>query len=121
MATYDQLPVYKKTQDLLLAIFHICQNMERDYKYTIGERLKNEILQLQINVFKANCREDKCDLLGLTRENVEVVRLLVRLLHDLKQIKSEVFVNLNVIIESVSKQLTAWQKSSKQLILPSID
>jgi hypothetical protein len=65
MATYDQLPVYKSTYDLLLSVFQICQNMERDIKFTIGEKLKNEIIELQINVFRANCREDKCTLYGV--------------------------------------------------------
>ena len=35
MATYDNLPVYKKTYDLLVSLFRIGQNMERDYKFTI--------------------------------------------------------------------------------------
>ena len=115
MATYDQLPVYKTTYDLFLSIFHVCQNMERDIKFTIGERLKNEIIELQINVFRANCREDKCALLDSARENVEVIRLLLRVLNDMKQIKLEKFVDLNASLESVSRQLVAWQKSVKKI------
>jgi len=113
MATYDQLPVYKTTYDLLIKVFQTCQNMERDYKFTIGEKLKNEIIDLQVNVFRANCREDKYALIGTARENVEVVRLLLRLLNDLKQMTLERFVDLNAIVESLSKQLAAWQKSAK--------
>ena len=117
MATYDQLPVYKATYDLLLNVFQICQNMERDIKFTIGEKLKNEIIELQINVFRANCREDKCALLGSARENAEIVRLLLRLLNDMKQMKLEKFVDLNALLESISKQLTYWQKSAKQQVV----
>jgi hypothetical protein len=83
MAIYDQLPVYKTTYDLLFKVFHVCQNLERDIKFTIGEKLKNEIIELQINVFRANCREDKSALISSARENTEVVRLLLRLLNDL--------------------------------------
>jgi len=50
MAVYDQLPVYKKAYDLLLSVFGVCTNMERDIKFTIGEKLKNEIVELLINV-----------------------------------------------------------------------
>ena len=49
MATYDHLPVYKKTYDLLLQLFRLSQNMERDYRYTIGENLKKEVIELQAN------------------------------------------------------------------------
>jgi hypothetical protein len=31
MATYDNLPVYKKTYDMQIQLFRISQNMERDY------------------------------------------------------------------------------------------
>jgi len=110
MATYDQLPVYKVTYDLLFGIFQVCQNMERDYKFTIGENLKKEVIELLINVYRANSREEKRALIGSARENAEIVRLMLRLLQDLKQIKLEKFVDLNEKLESISKQLSAWQK-----------
>jgi hypothetical protein len=113
MATYDQLPVYKATYDLLYTIFQLCQNMERDYKFTIGENLKKEVIDLIMNVYRANCREDKRDLIGMARENAEVIRLLLRLLKDLKQIKLEKFVDMNEKLESISKQLAAWHKKQK--------
>ena len=43
MATYDNLPVYKKTYDLLIQLFRINQNRKHDYKFTIGENLKKEV------------------------------------------------------------------------------
>ena len=42
MALYNQLPVYKASYDLLLQLFQISKNMERDYKFTLGENIKNE-------------------------------------------------------------------------------
>jgi hypothetical protein len=116
MATYDNLPVYKQTYDLLLQLFRVCQNMERDYKFTIGENLKKEIITLIINVYRANSREnrEKVPLLQLGRENVEVVRLLLRLLQDLKQIGIKEFIMANEKLESVSKQLAAWSNSAKK-------
>ena len=113
MATYDQLPVYKATYDLLLTIFQVCQNMERDYKFTIGESLKKEKIELIVNVYRANSRHDKEAIIGTARENAEVIRLLLRLLKDLKQIELKRFVDMNIQLESISKQLVAWQKKQK--------
>ncbi|GHT51371.1 hypothetical protein FACS189474_5700 [Bacteroidia bacterium] len=124
MATYDNLPVYKQTYDLLLQLFRVCQNMERDYKFTLGENLKKEIITLIINVYRANCREnkEKLPLLQSGRENVEVVRLLLRLLQDLKQIGLKEFVLANEKLESVSKQMAAWANSvSKPQAAPEIN
>ena len=114
MAIYDNLPVYKTSYDLLLRIFQLCQNMERDFKFTIGESLKKEIIELIINVYRANSREDKLALISSARENAVVIRLLLRLLQDLKQVKLETFVELNEKIESVSKQLAAWYNSQNK-------
>jgi hypothetical protein len=114
MATYDNLPVYKKTYDLLLQLYRVCQNMERDYKFTIGENLKKEVITLIINVYRANSRENKEKylLIQSARENVEVVRLLLRLLEDLRQVSIKEFILANEKLESVSKQLAAWSSSS---------
>jgi hypothetical protein len=54
MALYDQLPVYKISYDLLLQLYHISKNMERDYKFTLGEKIKNESTELIIHIYKAN-------------------------------------------------------------------
>ena len=111
MATYDNLPVYKKTYDLLTQLFRISQNMERDYKFTIGENLKKEVIELIMNVYRANCRTEKMSLIETARENTEVVRLLLRLLQDMKQIGLNEFVSVNEKIEDISKQLSYWQRS----------
>ncbi len=111
MATYDNLPVYKASYDLLLEIFNFSKNMDREYKYTIGEDLKKETTEMIANIYRANCSHNKKELIGRARENVEIVRLYLRLIKDLKQIALLKFVRINEIIESISKQLNFWQKA----------
>ncbi|MFA4942683.1 MAG: four helix bundle protein [Patescibacteria group bacterium] len=113
MATYDNLPVYKASYDLLLEIFIFSKNMDKEYKYTIGENLKKETTDLITNIYRANCNQNKRELIQKARENTEVVRLYLRLTKDLKQIALPKFVAINEIIESVSKQLNLWQNAMK--------
>ena len=54
MAQYSELPVYKASYDLLLAIFHFVKNFTKEFKYTLGEKLKNETLEMLINIYRAN-------------------------------------------------------------------
>ena len=112
MAIYDQLPVYKVSYDFLVEIFKFTKNFSQEYKYTIGESLKKETIELITNIYRANRSESKKALLQSARENLEVVRLYLRLVKDLKQINLERFISLNEKVESVSKQLAAWQKMS---------
>ncbi len=46
MALYSDLPVYKATYDLLLAIFQFTKEFGKEYKYTVGESLKKETIDL---------------------------------------------------------------------------
>jgi hypothetical protein len=39
MALYSELPEYKATYDLLLAIFRFTKDFGKEYKYTVGESL----------------------------------------------------------------------------------
>ncbi len=111
MALAQELPVYKASYDLLLALFKLTKNFKREFKYTIGESLKKEMIELVTLIYRANTKRDKKDVLQEARERIEVVRLFVRLLKDLQQISIKQQVYLNEHIENVSKQLTGWHKS----------
>ena len=54
MALYFNLPVYKETYELLLMIFQYSSKLPKDYKYTLGERLKNEATEVIVAIFEAN-------------------------------------------------------------------
>jgi four helix bundle protein len=111
MANYIELPVYKASYDLLLQVFNLTHNLNREYKYTLGEKLKNEITDLLSNIYRANRIREKEMYLKTARENIELVRLQIRILKDLKQISNKKHIFINQSIESVSKQLAGWHKS----------
>jgi hypothetical protein len=113
MALYNELPVFKAAYDLLLNIYGFSATLTREYKYTLGEKLKNETLELLLIVYRANSGKEKYDIIQQAREQIELVRLLLRVLKDLNQISVNSFVRVNQQVENVSKQLTGWQKSQK--------
>jgi hypothetical protein len=109
MATYDNLPVYKDSYDLLVEIFKFVKTFNREYKYTLGESIKKETINMITGIFRANSSFSKRkENIILARESLELVRLYLRLTKDLNQINLKSFVFLNTIIESVSKQLYSW-------------
>jgi len=112
MALFSELPVYKLGYDLLIQIYERTAVFSRDFKYTIGERLKNETTDMLINIYKANKskQENRMQYIEGARQNVEVVRLLLRICKDLKVIGMKGFVSLDVKVEELSKQLASWKK-----------
>ena len=112
MALFTNLPVYKLGYDSLLEIHKTTKAFAREYKYTLGEKLKEESIYLLLQIYKANKSKKETRLyhLDAAREHLETIRLLWRICKDLKVISSKRFVSLNISIEELSKQLTAWQK-----------
>jgi len=111
MGNYSELPVYKASYDLVLEVFRMVKDFDKNYKHTIGEKLKNETIELVLMIYRANCRREKKEILISAREKLEVIRLVIRITKDLHQINTKKLVLLNKRIENVSKQLTGWEKS----------
>lgn len=112
MATYDNLPVYKKSYDLLFSLFKISNDFSRDLRFTVGEDIKKETLRMIILIYRANKSfEDRRKNISQARESIETIRVLLRILKDMKQTSLKKFVDINDKIESVSKQLAFWEAS----------
>ena len=115
MAIYTSLPVYKEAYTLCVEMFAFTRGMAREYKYTLGERLKNQCIELILIIYEANrgSTAEKPDLIGRARKANETIRLLFRLCLDMKLCSMKNFVRLSNHVESISKQLAAWQKYYK--------
>ena len=113
MKLHSDLPVYKSTYDLLIGIFQFTKDFGKEYKYTIGESLKKETIDLLTLIYRANIKKDKQEVIQEARERIEVIRLFIRVMKDLRQISLKQFVQVNELVEQVSKQLAGWQKAVK--------
>ncbi len=114
MAQYDQLPVFKKSYDLLLAVYETAGMFGREFKYTLGENMKKESLALIVCIYKANSLASRAPQISEAKEHLEIIRLHVRISKDLKQMTLKKMIFLNEFIESISKQLTGWEKAVNQ-------
>ena len=48
MAQYKHLPIYKTTYDLLKLITLRTKHFPRDFKYSLGDKLRNECVELVV-------------------------------------------------------------------------
>lgn len=109
MAVYSELPVYKTVYQILLLVVGMSSSWQRDYRYTLGQDLKQELVGLLVLIYRANGSRDRHGTLGSAREGVERVKIYIRLLKDLRQIGAEKYVALADLSASASKQLSLWQ------------
>jgi len=113
MSTYSSLSVYKASYDFLIQMVAMTKNFDREYKYTLGESIKKETMEMIKNIYRANGSTSKKELIQVAREDIEMIRLDLRILQDFKQLNLRKFVFLNEKVEGISKQLVAWQNYSK--------
>ena len=112
MALYTTLPIYKATYELLRLCSITIKNFPRDFKFSLGDKLRNEIIELVVKIYKANSSKEKTKYLEDILERIQAVKLLVRLSKDLHLINVKRFSEISELIESVSKQTQGWKNSS---------
>lgn len=112
MALYSELPVYKAAYGLMLRLVSMSVSWQRDYRYTLGQEVKQELVDLLVLIYRVNSTREKGDVLREAREVMERVKIRVRLLRDLRQIGERPYALLADEMGSISKQLAAWQAKS---------
>jgi hypothetical protein len=53
MALYYDLPVYRDTYRLVLKIFEVTKDFPKEYKFTLGQDMKRDALQLVSSIYRA--------------------------------------------------------------------
>ena len=112
MAQNISLPIYKTSYDVLMVFFQLSAKFSRELKFTLGEKMKSEAVDLLVDICKINNTEKKNEeLFSLAFDRVEKIRIYLRIAKDLKEINLEKFVDVNEKIEYILKQLSLWEKN----------
>jgi hypothetical protein len=109
MAQYNHLPVFQKSYDLNLEIYRTTHNFPREYKYTLGQKLKEISAELLDLIIVVNSQKNKGPYFPEIKMRLERLRIQIRVAFDLKIITDRRLEFLNRNIEEVSKQVSGWE------------
>ncbi len=115
----ENLPVFKLVYDLLLRVFNEAQKMTKDFRYTIGENLKTNLLRIVVCIYHANDEKEiskKITHIADAIDKLLEVKLLVRILHDCKQISLKKYALLCEQIVVAEKHLKNWKLYNLKLL-----
>ena len=112
MALHTQLPIYKVSYDLLDAITDLAKNMPRDFKVSIGGKLRDECVEIVVLIFRANVAREKAPHLGTLIERLQVTELLLRLSRDKHLISTGQYAKAIELTSSVGKQASGWRRAA---------
>ena len=99
------LHIFKRGYDILVELHRYAETMPRAHRYTVGERIKKEAISLAVASYRIGHDRDEKENKAVAAENVEVIRLMLRLLVDLKQISAKYFVKINQDLEFLYMEL----------------
>lgn len=84
MAQTEHLPIYKAAYDLCLYLEQVVNQFSRYHKYTLGADLRDSARPALRLVVRANARRDRAPVLLELREELEELKVLLRLGQDVK-------------------------------------
>ncbi len=113
MALHTELPIYKVAYDLLGVTTDLVRNMPRDFKQSIGSKLRDECVEIVVLIFKANCAREKTSYLDQLIERLQVSELLLRLSRDKRLISTKGYASAIELTKAIGKQAGGWRRHSK--------
>ena len=113
MALSHTLPIYIATYKLIRLIFERTSNFGRAYKYTLGQDMKRDGINLVGSIYRANLSKEKRQYLEEFLDNFEILKLEVRLCQYLKLISTKQLAEISKMLAIIGKQAIAWKNSSK--------
>lgn len=115
MAIHTDLNIYKVAYDLLDVITELAKNMPRDFKQSIGGKLRDECVEIVTLIFRANVSHHKTPHLTTLIERVQVCNLLLRLSRDKRLISTGQYAKAIELTGSIGKQANGWRRSASSV------
>ena len=112
MALHTQLPIYKVAYDLLDVVTDLAKNMPRDFKSSIGGKVRDEVVEIVTLIYRANVARDKAAHLQDLVERLQVAELLIRLSRDKRLISTKQYAAAVELTTSIGKQASGWRRSA---------
>lgn len=113
MALYTDLPVFRDTYQLVLKIFEYTREFGREYKYTLGQDMKRDVLQLVRNLYRANKAQDKEMHLEAFLDDFELLKLEIRVSTEMRLLSMKKQAALSLLLDRIGRQIIGWRNANR--------
>lgn len=106
----DEISVITKSYDFTLWLLPHLAKFSRDYRFTLGNRLEEGMLEVLELLVAASYTGEKRPLLQRANSRLNRVRYLVRLAKDLKQLSLKQYEFAARAIDGIGVEIGGWLK-----------
>ncbi|MBI5408248.1 MAG: diversity-generating retroelement protein Avd [Nitrospirae bacterium] len=106
-----EIPAVTKLYDIILWLIPQVEKFPRDYKFTLGDRIVNNLLDSLELLIEAAYSKEKYHLLRKLNLQLEKLRFLIRLSKDLKVMSIKKYAYIPGEINELGKMTGGWIKT----------
>ena len=106
-----EAPAVTKLYDIMLWSFERVEKYPRDCKFTLGDRIVNNLLQSLDHLITAAYTRDKLSSLRAVNLELEKLRFLMRLSKDRKAISIRQYEFISTELDTLGKMIGGWIKA----------
>ncbi len=109
----QKLLVYQKVYDLLLLVYPLINKIPKFHKQVLGKYILEIGIYLLILIVKANKERSlaRRDLQQEISDNLDYLRILIRLAKDLRFISVKNYLTVAEKINEIGRMLSSWMKA----------
>lgn len=107
----DNYPIIVKTYQLTLWYVKKLEKLPRNHKFTLGEKIQNEVLELLMIYTQTIYSKNKKELLNRANLSIEKLRILTRLMNDLNLLSSDNKRFILASLDEIGAMSGGWAKS----------
>lgn len=114
MATYQHLPIYRTTYDLLVKVTDATRHYPRDFKRSLGDAIRDEVMLIVLMIYRANSSRSalRSSCIEEILERLQVTELMLRLSRDMGMLSIKRFSSIVQLTDDLGKQAVGWRKAT---------
>jgi len=114
----SELPIIQKTFDLIKWYVPVLNNLPRDHKFLLGDRIISGLYDLLEGLIKARYSREKLPQLWALNTQLDVLRHQTKLLLEFGLLSSKRYGYVGQQIQGIGAELGGWIKHQRELVSP---
>ncbi len=102
--------VVVRLYDFTIWLLQRTNRFPKNWRVTLGDRIDNLVVNMLVQANRASYRTKKSEILMCLSDNLDELKLLVRICHDLGCLKANQYKYASKEMGDIGKQLGGWIK-----------
>ena len=113
MKTDEELPIIRLWYEFTIWLLPKIQKFPRDLRFVLGERIEQTVLKVLEKLIEAKFTRDRIEILDQLNVELEKLRFLLRISHDLKALPTKAYGMASNSLMEIGSQVGGWKKASQ--------